>query len=122
MAMKKGYLCEDGKHLNITGENIEGLYDEPYLSSVEWIGVIEIADKVKLDYSIFKNLKEIMIIPDVFNHSPNLTDLDLAAMGIDFLPPSVFQLPGLKRLDVRGNNLSEECLDDLRKRGVNVYS
>ena len=44
MAMKKGYLCEDGKHLNITGENIDGLYDEQYLSSVEWIGVVEIAD------------------------------------------------------------------------------
>ena len=61
-------------------------------------------------------------IPDVFNHFPDLTGLDLVAMGIDFLPPSIFQLPDLKRIDVRVNNLSEECLDDLRKRGVDVYS
>ena len=84
------------------------------------LGLSEWRSRKKADYLVITEKGR--SIPDVFNHFQNLTGLDLAAMSIDFLPPSVFKLPDLKRLDVRGNNLSEECLDDLRKHGVDVAS
>ena len=106
--MKKGYLCEDRKHLNITGENIDGLYDEPYLSSVEWINVAEIADKAALDYSIFKSLKEIIIsslepytFPKEICYLPRLEHISCS--GACLIPPEIGEMARLQRLDATGD-------------------
>ena len=65
-------------------------------------------------FTVFRNHKKWV--------AKRLMNLDISGMGIDFLPPSIFQLPELERIDVRGNKLSEECLEDLKKRGIDVYS
>ena len=108
--MKKGYLCEDGLHLNIFGENIEGLYDEEYISYVEDLYISEIADKVSLDYSVFKRLKRLMIssletytFPKEICHLPLLEQIDCS--GKCLIPLEIGEMSNLKKLDVTGDSV-----------------
>ncbi|GHU19407.1 hypothetical protein FACS189475_06570 [Betaproteobacteria bacterium] len=106
--MKKDYLCVDGKHLNITGTNIEGLHDEPYLSEIEWMQVTEIAHALTLDYSVFTNLRELMIsslepfvFPKEICNLPLLKQINCS--GRCLLPPEIGTMASLQRLDVTGD-------------------
>jgi len=120
---KKGYLCEDGKHLNIIGENLNGLYDEPYLSSVEWIGFIDVsADKIVLDYSLFQNLKRLMIrsyesyiFPSEICYLPHLEEISCNAKCL--IPPEIGEMRNLQRLNLHG-----DCVVNMPKNISNVTS
>jgi Leucine-rich repeat (LRR) protein len=126
--MKKDYLCADGKHLNITGTHIEGLRDEPYLPEIEWMQVTEVAHAVKLDYSVFTNLRELIIsslepfvfpkeicnlpllkhircsgrclVPDEIGAMLPLQDLDVTGDCVLQMPETILELSSLKRLGV----------------------
>jgi len=56
----------------------------------------------------------------VFDHWPELKVLNLSGLRVDFLPPSVFRLDHLKRLNVEGNQIPPESLAPLQEAGVRI--
>lgn len=129
--MKKGYLCVDGKHLNITGNDIVGLYDEPYIDTVEYLDITEIAHEVALDYSIFQGLKKLMISSlETFTFPTEICFLPLleqiTCSGKCLIPPEIGRMQNLKRLDVNGDcvlAMPESIVDakHLTELSVNYY-
>ena len=106
--MKKGYLCLNGRHLNICGKDIEGLYDEPYVSTIEYLDITEIANEVPLDYSVFKGLKTLIIssleaytFPKEICFLPQLENITCS--GKCLVPPEIGMAPKLERLDTNGD-------------------
>ena len=121
----------NGKHLNIIGRDIEGLYDEPYISSIEYLGITEIAHEVSLDYSVFKNLRTLMIssletytFPKEICFLPLLEDITCS--GKCLCPPEIGKSPKLKRLDINGDcvlNMPESisAIPTLKTLSVSYY-
>ena len=116
---KKGYSLY-GVNLNITGENLDGLYDEPNLASVEYIGFANVsADKVSLDFSPFKSLKKLLIystepytIPREICYLPNLEEIVCSVKCL--LPPEIGETPKLWNLMLHGDsvlNMPESIAD-----------
>jgi len=106
--MGKGYLCIDGKHLNIIGRGIDGLYGEPYISSIEYLDISEIAHEVSLDYSVFKNLKTLMISSlETYTFPKEICCLPLlehiTCSGKCLIPSEIGKAPKLERLDTNGD-------------------
>ena len=107
--MKKGYLCADGKHMNVTGTDIDGLDDESYLADIEWMQVTEIAHAVEINYSAFKNLKSLMIssiepciMPKDICRLPSLETL--VCSGECLLPAEIAEAKVLKSLSLNGKS------------------
>ena len=60
-------------------------------------------------------------IPDIFDNFPQLVNLDVHDLDIDFLPPSIFNLSALNCIYAMGNNLSLDCVENLQKVNINYY-
>jgi Leucine-rich repeat (LRR) protein len=129
--MKKDYLCVDGIHLNITGTDIEGLHDELYLPTVEWMQITEAAQETVLDFSVFKGLKTLMIssleayvFPEEICALPRLNRINCS--GRCLLPPEIGEMTGLRELFLNGDcvlNMTENIvrLPNLRLLHVSCY-
>jgi Leucine-rich repeat (LRR) protein len=106
---KKGYICADGKTLNIIGDNINGLYEEPYISSIQWLNFVDVsAHKIVLDYSVFKSLKKLSIsssasyvFPKEICYLPNLEEIYCNAKCL--IPPEIGEMSKLWRLELSGD-------------------
>ena len=129
--MKKGYLCLDGKHLNILGKDTHGLYDEPYIAAIEYLDITEIANEVPLDYSVFTGLKTLIIsslesytFPKEICFLPKLEHITCS--GKCLIPPEIGMTPRLERLDTNGDctlNMPESIVQvsTLKTLVVNCY-
>lgn len=62
--------------------------------------------KRKAEWLVAENGKH--SIPDLFHSYPNLTELSVAGMNLDFIPRSIFDLQKLTRLNVTDNKLTNE--------------
>ena len=119
--MKKGYSCHDGKYLNIVGENITGLYEEPYISFIEVINFCDIsAHRISLDYSVFKNLRQLTIrsyepytFPKEICYLPQLEFISCNAKCL--IPPEIGEMASLQRLNLHG-----DCVSRIPKSIINA--
>ncbi|MCL2148533.1 MAG: hypothetical protein FWH47_04270 [Methanomassiliicoccaceae archaeon] len=98
----------DGKHLNIIGRDIEGLYDEPYVPSIEFLNVTEIANEVPLDYSLFEGLKTLYISSlEAYTFPKEICSLPLleriVCSGKCLVPPEIGKAPKLEELVINGD-------------------
>ena len=121
--MKKGYLlCNAGKNLNITNKNIEGLFEEPHLSTVEYLNITEVAHEVEIDYSCFRNLKRLMIsslepytFPKEICFLANLENITCS--GCCLIPQEIGEMKALKTLNING-----DCVMNMPESIENVTS
>jgi hypothetical protein len=102
------------KRLRIRGESVQGQKLPPYslfpqvLESIKTLKNLECLDlgfwrpKKKSEWLVVADKKH--SIPDIFDRYPNLTELFLNDMKLDFVPSSVLELKSLKHLNIIYNN------------------
>jgi Leucine-rich repeat (LRR) protein len=106
------------KCLTVTGESVQGQKLPPYslfsqvIESIKGLKALERLylsfwrPKKKADWLVVDNKR--CSIPDIFDRYPNLKELSLCGMKLDFLPPTIFELKSLKYINISDNKLSSD--------------
>lgn len=106
------------KRLIVSGEAVQGQRLPSYslfpqvlesiktLSNLEYLDLSDWRPKKKTDWLVTENKRN--SIPDIFDRYPNLTELSLRGMKLDFLPSSIFRLEKLKKLSLNQNKFDSE--------------
>lgn len=76
------------------------------LTGLEYLDLSDWRPKKKIEWLVTENKRN--SIPDIFDRYPNLTELLLSGMKLDFVPKTIFRLEKLKRLSLNQNKLDHE--------------
>jgi Leucine-rich repeat (LRR) protein len=106
------------KRLEVTGESVQGQKLPPYslfpqvlegiktLTNIECLALGYWRPKKKSEWLVVEDKR--YSIPNIFDRYPNLTELYLNDMKLDFVPASVLELKNLKCLNILSNNIDSD--------------
>lgn len=113
------------KELIVRGENVIGQKKPPYILFKSVLNnIIKLPQLEILDISFWstRTNSEWLIrdgkrnsIPDIFDSLPNLKELSLAYMNLDYLPKSIYSKKSLRKLYISNNCLPDDEVKNLIK-------
>jgi Leucine-rich repeat (LRR) protein len=102
------------KSLSVRGEAVQGQRLPAYSLFPKVLeGIKNLAGLEYLNLSDWRPRKNAECVPDIFYRFPDLEELSLRSMKLDFLPQSIFQLKRLKKLYLNDNKLDNAAIREI---------